>query len=305
MPSQQLMEVRKGDFGTRYHLIEGQGGGFNRPVNNRRVREYGRNIMALGISGITLIRKTATTYYIADGQHRIKAISDYGNGKPVMMPATIYTAAEIEATGRSIPQFISDLNRGRAFTAVDRIAVFAGQSAWPTIFASYGLNPENVSSRAGKLHWGAILRAHLFAMDSRRNGRICYEGTSRKNREALEEIWQNADLEAITKTAKALQWWAPIAERVRLSRNMNSLYSTPAILVAILLYEQNAAIRDGDKWKKDTWAKIGSRIEGDPALPELRGLQFRRFTWALLRSINYKLTTNRLLVFGQDGREEA
>ena len=306
MPLLEIVEVCKGDYGTKFHMINGLADAYNRPVNPDRVREYGKNVMGLAISSLTLIQRDAHTYYIADGQHRVKAISDFANGKPVMMPATIYTVREIAAAGRTVPQFISDLNKGRAFSSADRLAVFQGESPWPEIFDKHGIHPVHKNSRAGAYTWATIIRARLLA-DAMEDAQKMGTHGARATPSLIEDTWSTYPedgIEGIETAAKAAVWWRPIAEAARAERAVTSLYSAPALAIAILLYEQNHQAAEKGGRAAEAWETVAAQVVKDPALPALKSLSGGPFMMALLRAVNYKRSVHTLTVFGKDGREE-
>ena len=291
MPEQKMIEVSRGDLGVKFHTIDGLDAAYNRPVNQARVKEYGKNVGALGISHVTLVQAAPGSYYIVDGQHRIAAISQYGNGHPVFMPATIYTVKEIGDAGRSVSQFISDLNKGRPFSTSDRLAVFSQDSQWPFIFAQHGIEIAHGYGR-GRLTWASVLRGSLMAQDCIERSRLTMtkDGTP----ETIEALWANGDREQIEAAARAMAWWLPVATAAT-SQKVYTFFSAPALTLAMVAYHEN---RD----RPAALAGTLSSVSHDPFLAAVKGTANVAAMIAILRSCNYKRTTNRLTVFGVDGR---
>lgn len=300
MPEQKMIEVSRGDLGVKFLTIDGLDAAFNRPVNPARVKEYGKNIDALSISHVTLVQAVPGRYYIVDGQHRIAAISKYGNGHPVLMPATIYTVKEIGDAGRTVSQFISDLNKGRPFSGADRLAVFAADSAWPTVFKSFGIEPVHGTKRSN-LNWSQILRGYMIAKGCADLGRVTnvardVGGKKQREGEVVARAWTCADLVEIQEVARALNWWDPVADAAA-RRGVNSLYSAAGIAIALLMYHQNK-----DKPAALTGAE--GAVLTDVSIDAVRGLSGTRLMFAILRLVNYRRSSNKLYVFGRDGRGE-
>lgn len=304
MPVQQFVEVGKGDFGSKFQVIGGVAGASNRPVNRNRVSDYGKNIGALAVSHLTLIERDGASYYIADGQHRICAISARANGTPVKMPATIYTVAEIESGGRSVAQFISDLNRGKAFTASDRLAVFQEESTWPDVFADRGIYPRHANSKANGFPWGSIIRARIYADSMARKGSLVAPAGNEAGPSALERAWHDYPDGGIHETADALLWWTVAAEAARTQRRVTALYRVDALTLAFLLWRQNRDMRDGCARAREAFLGIAENVVRDPALAALASVKGTQFYYALLRSLNYRRAGHFLVAFGRNGREE-
>ena len=300
MPEQKMIEVSRGDLGVKFHTIDGLDAAYNRPVNQARVKEYGKNVDALGISHVTLVQAAPGSYYIVDGQHRIAAISQYGNNHPVFMPATIYTVKEIGDAGRTVSQFISDLNKGRPFSGADRLAVFAHDSAWPTVFKSFGVEPVHGSKR-GELNWSQIVRGYLIAKSCTQLGRITSVsrevGSDRKRESDLvAHTWAKAHLAEIQEAARALAWWQPVAAAAA-RRGVRSLYTAHGITIALLMFDQN-------KDRPSSLAGAEGAVTTDVSIDAMRGLTHVRLMMAILRSVNYRRSSNKIYVFGKDGRGE-
>lgn len=297
MPEQKLVEVWKGDYDKRFFQLDGVGGTHNRPVSPSRVREYGKNIYQLAISPITLIKRNDDTYYIADGQHRIKAISEFGNGRPVEMPATIYTVAEIEKAGRTVPEFISDLNRGARFSRSDRLAVFQDYSKWPEILLEHNLEPKHINSKNVGLTWANIMSARVLADLLQRAGRLDYIGYTAT---PIEDAWRSYSEAEMRQTAAALEWWLPVAEAAYKVRGIRTLYGAEALAIAMMLHAKyQKQIASGHK----SYSSPVNGVLNDPMLPGIKALAKLNLRRAILRSINYKRQGHALELFGVTGRE--
>lgn len=303
-PALTPFEVRPGDWGTRLRPLDGEYGVGNRELRTMTLTRFRRKWDAAEAAGdtIKLVEVGDGTYLIADGQHRIKYVSDE-LGAPFTFSAMIHPQAVLADVAR-LEAAVRSPNTSAPMTTSDRLRVSAPRSYWPDALAAHGAH-LTYASGAG-MTYGAALVAVIGVLTSERLGRVTAPSgnpiTGQRRTDYAQELWLTTDAALIDRCAPLIARWDAIARRVRDDNGLR-VSSAVAAQVGALLLDQNPHLTD------DVVVARLCAVRG-----ELRGALIAAarapgsnapatFARLLLQAVNYRLGRGLSTLFGQTGRE--
>jgi hypothetical protein len=292
MPKPEVIQVRQGDFDTKYLRVN-EDGARNRKLNPRKLRSIANNWEDASRDTITLVSDENGRYLIADGQHRIAAASQFFK-KPVTLTAMIWQRNEV----KNLSDFITAFNRGTPFSTANMLEVYWEASKWPA--AAKDAQLSFVLRRYRSLHfsWVALMRGVAIADLWRDTGKLV---TKAFNKEQLtQEVWLGYSEEGIREVVAAIKWWRPLAEAAYRSLGQNSaLYSDAALATGISLYRKY----HGDK---NRLAEMAQRFLASNQMIVLKTLDYRQTRWFvnnIMKGMNYRVIKDYAELYGETGRE--
>ncbi len=291
MPELETIQVARGDFNTKYYLIEEEGAR-NRPLNPRKLKSIASNWEDASKDTITLIR-TEHGYLIADGQHRIAAASLHFR-RPVNLNAMVWERDEI----RDFADFITAFNRGTPFTTANLLEVYRDRSQWPALAAREELPVVNQRYRSSHYSWTAIMRG-LANADAWRDKNGFANETHDK--EALtREYWLAYPEEGIREVVAALKWWYPLAEAAyRSLYRTGMLFSDVAVATAITLYRKYHN-------QPRKLQLMQERFLASNQMSVLRTMDQKQVRWfvrGILAGMNYRVSKDFVELYGETGKD--
>ena len=292
MPKPAVIQVRQGDFDSKYLRIQ-QDGARNRRLNPRKLRSIAANWDDASKDTVTLVHNDNNQYLIADGQHRIAAASQFFKN-PVTLNAMVWEHNEV----KNLSDFITAFNRGSPFSTANMIEVYWEASKWPA--AAEEANVSFVLRRYRSLHfsWVALLRAVATADLWRDTGRLV---TKAFNKEQLtQDIWLGYSEDGIHEVMEAIKWWKPMAEMAYHSLSKDgSLYSDVSLAIAISLYRKYHGDRNRLGEMRERFLKSNQML----VLKTLDYRQTRWFVHNVMKGMNYHVIKDFAMLHGETGRE--
>lgn len=297
MPKLESIEVRKGDFNSKYLNLMGYDEAHNRILREEHAKKLIKVWDKVQGSLVELVEEDGR-FLIINGQHRIYAASTYLNGHTSRFDAVIYSREELAARGIDLVEHTANANAGKAQTVNDLLAMYQERSVWRDTFEEHGLKPE-VKQASGTLTWANIIRAHVAVRRSLAIQRFYSASSSSVTRQTLLEEWQNTPDEEVRAAAFLVKWWLPAAQKAKEERKVLSLFSANALYAGFIIYHSNYTspiINDAPERLAD-WAELPNVVRW------AKQGHARQMTEAALYGMNFKRTTNVLTVFGMTGRE--
>lgn len=303
-PRLEAFAVHPGDFGSRIKVLDGEYGVGNRDLRATTLARFRRSWDPVEAAGdtIKLVEVGDGTYLIADGQHRVKYVSDE-LGRPFTFSAMIHPQAVLADVAR-LEAAVRSPNTSAPMSTSDRLRVSAPRSYWPDALAAHGAH-LTYSKGAGMTYGGAI-QAIIGMIGSERAGRVTAPSHSpavgKRRSDYAQELWLTDDAALIDRYAPLIARWDTIARRV-CDDNGLRLFSAPYAQVGALLLAQNPRLTDEGVVTR--LCAVRGDLRGDliAASRSTGSNATSVITRLLLQVMNYRRNQNLITLFGQTGRE--
>lgn len=303
----ETITLTPGCLGRDVHLLDAKDPTYNRPVERSTVNEYKRAMDDIERVGnlISLWRSPGGTLKILDGQHRITAVNE--GDKPRQFLAVVYPSdAPVQAMAEA-------LHKQRGHNIQQSLYITQGRSAWPGAIEGEGqpfllVHKRSHRRRVIPVRWKSFMSAVSGVEDCLVRRRLA--PSDHATRDGILAAWL-ADLESLTTTPSFWQtflvWWCEGLLRVE-SRQRRTFLSPRILHAAALLRWCNQHADDAviDRARDRV---LNAHVDG---LAELRQHMTsgsrraaERFIHQFLFLANHRARTNRLAIFGHDGRQEA
>lgn len=291
MPKYEQLQVRRGDFGSKYQLIE-EGDARNRELNERKLRSIAQRWQDASKDTVTLVRNE-DSFLIADGQHRIAAASQYFEDE-VTIHAMVWERDEV----RDLADFITAFNRGTAFSTAHLFQVYSNRSPWVKAAEKRDMPFVLSRYRHTRYSWTSSMRAVANADRWRDRGTFVSKPVGRE--ELTFNFWLDYPEEGIEEVLDALEWWHPVAVTAyRSMQRSGKLFGEVPSAVAISLYRKYrtrpAFLRDA----RERFLASNQMV----LLHNLDAGQVRWFAQAMLAGFNYRVSKDFMELHGETGRD--
>ena len=231
----EFITVRPGDFDARFLRLTAETGVLNRPLilSNLNWLAQTWNPEQAQVGQLTLVRREDGLYFILDGQHRIKTVSD--SVAAFMFTALIHGPEMLTDPAR-MALIVRTINSSRPMTTADRLRVASERSEFVRILREYGIEPH--FNHAGKYRWEMItlLRGLHFFESSLANG-APRANMPRQATASLELRFTETSTERVTQIARILRDWEAVATVAKMRANV-PLYSAYSAAAALLLEDR-------------------------------------------------------------------
>lgn len=295
--------VGKGDLNTKYLLIEQAiDGGGNRSLDPSRVARYAACLEDFERAGslVLLSAGEGQPMYILDGQHRIRAISEFGQ-RTYTLRAEIVKLDDIKQSGWDLPTYLLRISDGLARSKNDTYAIYGKESIWTKEATRLGLseaiNYRKRTHNSTAFGWSSIIGARAAANIMLANNATRYD---RKALGALNlTLWRTVDLAMVRETMMALKWWSSVHESA-VERKIRGLSQQNVLALVFCLYRQSKYLGELEK--------AGQRLVESPYINEFRYIDMKRSNRAnlglILAGMNYRQRKNIISCFGVTGPED-
>lgn len=231
----EFITVHPGDFDTRFLRLTAETGVLNRPLilSNLSWLTQTWNPEQAQVGQLTLVRREDGLYFILDGQHRIKTVSD--SVSAFMFTALIHGPEMLTDPAR-MALIVRTINSSRPMNTTDRLRVASERSDFVRILREHGTEPH--FNHSGKYRWEMItlLRGLHFFESSLADG-TPRASMPRQAAASLELRFTETSTERVTQIARILRDWEAVATVAKVRANV-PLYTAYSAAAALLLEDR-------------------------------------------------------------------
>lgn len=294
LPGVEWISVGAGDFGKKYVLLDGVRGASNRTIDETKVKAYGAQLdeICAGLP-ITLISHNGK-FHIADGQHRIKAISDFAK-EPRQLKAVILTIKDAEQIWGSLVECVRKLNNNKPMGLLGKLELYKRISPWVRAFGEDAENHFSFVRARSKVKWTTLMRAvSAYQRSILKNGLVFV--TPLKEEEVV-KLFVEPSQELVEDVVARMRPWLRLCDKAYNDLRMSQFTAETPLILWLLVSRLNE--------QKTGFKGLPMRLL---EYPQIKGLSYwdrnLPFAQELLAAMNYKKKPGNLVsVFGETGRD--